>query len=96
MFARLLPLVLSSVLLGAHFYRAGDSVLAVVVLAAPLLLLTQKSWAVPALQIALFIGAAEWIRTAMRIGAARAANGEPSLRAALTALSAFPLNRRAG
>lgn len=95
------PLVLSALLLGAHFYRGGSYVLVAIAVAAPLLLLTGKRWAVTALQVALFVGAAEWIRTATSIYQLRAALGEPATRmfvilgsvALFTVLSAIPLTR---
>ncbi|HEX7706831.1 MAG TPA: hypothetical protein VF701_10280 [Thermoanaerobaculia bacterium] len=100
---RLLPLVLSSLLLAAHFYRAGALIVAIAVAVAPLLLLVRRAWAVHLLQIALFVGAAEWIRTALTIGAMRAAMGQPSVRmflilsgvALFTILSALPLRKLA-
>ena len=98
---RILPLLLSAVVLAAHFYRSGSLVLAAVSLAAPAVLLTRRWWAVPALQIALFVAAAEWVRTALSISAMRELTGAPSTRmflilgavAAFTALSAVPLTR---
>jgi len=95
------PLVISALLLGAHFYRSGDFVLVAISVAAPLLLLTRRGWAVTVLQIALFVGAAEWIRTAISIGTMRSALGQPAARmfailglvALFTVLSAIPLTR---
>lgn len=96
---RLIPLVISALLLGAHFYRDGNLLLALGVAATPLILLVRREWAVSALQVALFVGAAEWVRTAMAIASFRAAMGAPSTRmfvilgavALFTALSAWPL-----
>lgn len=96
---RVLPLIVSALLLGAHFYRGGGIAVAVLVALSPLLLLTRRSWAVFALQIGLFVAAAEWVRTAASIAAYRAAAGMPSTRmlvilgavALFTALSAVPL-----
>ncbi len=98
---KIAPLVLSSLLLGAHFYRSGNFVLVAVAVAAPLLLLTKKRWAATGLQVALFVGAAEWIRTATSIYAVREALGQPATRmfvilggvALFTVLSAIPLTR---
>ncbi|MFZ2490452.1 MAG: hypothetical protein WA208_03115 [Thermoanaerobaculia bacterium] len=96
---RLIPLVVSALLLGAHFYRNGNLLLALGVAASPLILLVRREWAVTALQVALFVGAAEWVRTALSIASIRAATGAPSTRmfvilgsvALFTALSAWPL-----
>lgn len=96
---RLVPLVVSALLLGAHFYRGGELFLAIAVAAAPLILLIRRPGAVASLQVALFVGAAEWVRTALEIASFRAAMGAPSTRmfvilgavAVFTALSAWPL-----
>ena len=98
---RIVPLVLSALVLAAHFYRSGNLVLAGAVAASPLLLLVRKNWVVAAIQVALFVAAAEWVRTALAIASERAVLGQPSTRmflilgsvAVLTALSAIPLNR---
>ncbi len=98
---KIAPLVISCLLLAAHFFRSGEFVLVAIAVAAPLLLLTRRRWAVIVLQVALFVGAAEWIRTAMSIYAVRAALGQPARRmfvilgcvALFTVLSAIPLSR---
>jgi hypothetical protein len=101
---RVTPLIVSALLMGAHFFRSGNLPLVVVILLAPLLLLLRSRWSVVALQIALVIAAVEWIRTAMTIARERAAAGTPATRmfvilgcaAAFTALAALPLRRFAG
>jgi hypothetical protein len=98
---RIVPLLLSSVVLAAHFYRSGLILLTVLALCAPALLLFRRFWAVATLQIALFVAAAEWVRTAVAISSARTAFGAPTARlwlilggvALFTALSAIPLTR---
>jgi hypothetical protein len=99
---RFVPLILSSLLIAAHFYRGEHFVLSAIAVAAPLILLVRRPWAVATLQVALFVAGAEWIRTALAIGAMRAAMGEPATRmfiiltavALFTVLSAIPLNGR--
>jgi hypothetical protein len=98
---RVTPLILSGLVLGAHFFRSGHVLGALVVVLAPLILLTRRVWAIRAIQIALVLATAEWIRTAITIGAARRAMGAPSTRmfvilaavALFTMLSAIPLGR---
>lgn len=98
---RIVPLVLSSLLLAAHFYRSGLILLTLLALCAPALLLVKRFWAVATVQIALFVAAAEWVRTAVAISSVRAALGAPSTRmwlilggvALFTMLSAIPLTR---
>ena len=102
-FLRVLPLSLSALLLAAHFYRAGSNILVTIALATPLLLLARRWWAVASVQIALFVAAAEWIRTALAIAAVREMMGAPAGRmllilgcvAVFTALSAIPLRNLA-
>ena len=93
--------VLSFLVLAAHFLRGGHPLLVLVLLAAPLLLLVRETWAVRALQAALLLGALEWIRTLVNLASARLDAGEPFLRmavilgvvAAVAVLSALGLTR---
>ncbi|MHC4131090.1 MAG: hypothetical protein ACYSSP_11545 [Planctomycetota bacterium] len=62
-FIKLLPVLLSALLMAAHFLRMGSLILVVVSLALPLLLLLRKRWAVRAVQICLIIATLEWFRT---------------------------------
>jgi len=64
---RLLPVMLSFVLLAAHFFRAGNTALVLVSLACPLVLLARRSWVPPAVQFALVLGGLEWIRRATEL-----------------------------
>jgi len=92
---RLVPVLLSLLLLGAHFLRAGNVVALGAVLAFVALLWVRRPWAASAIQIALAAGTLEWLLTLWRIAAARASAGEPVTRlvlilgavAAFTALS---------
>lgn len=78
-----LPAVLSLLMLGAHFYRAGQwplallSVLLLGVLAVP------RAWAARTAQIALVLGAAEWVWTTVGFVQQRMAQGAPWTRLAL-------------
>jgi hypothetical protein len=60
---RLLPVILSFLLLAAHFYRSGQVVFAGISLALPFLLFLKEIWVVRIIQVALLLGSAEWIRT---------------------------------
>ena len=98
---RYFPLALSSLVLAAHFFRAGNYGFVAFVLVAPLLLLTRTRWSVVAVQVMLAFAAAEWVRTALAIARERAALGAPATRmfvilggvALFTLLSALPLRR---
>ena len=60
---------LSAVLLAAHFYRADQLALAVASLALIALLAVPRRWAARAVQVALVLGALEWLRTLAAIAA---------------------------
>ena len=76
----LLPAALSFVVLAAHFLRAGNWVLVTLVLAFLALLAVRRPWAARAVQIALLLGAAEWVRTTVRLVSLRSAAGQPVVR----------------
>lgn len=94
---QLAPVVLSLLLLGAHFVRAGNWILVVVVLVLVALLRVRRRWASWVVQVGLLLGAAEWVRTLLHLVAWRSQAGEPMARlvailggvALLTALSAL-------
>lgn len=64
---RIVLLILSCLLLGAHFLRGGHLVLMVLCLIIPSLLLIKKRWSLIIVQIFLFVGTWIWIRTAIII-----------------------------
>lgn len=76
--------VLACWLLAAHFYRAGLLPLAAVAALLPLLLLAARPWAARLVQVALLLGAVEWLRTLAAFAAERIGMGQPYLR--LTAI----------
>jgi hypothetical protein len=80
---RLLPVIISFLLLGAHFYRAGWGVLAGLCVAFPLLLLLRKWWVPRLFQTLLVLGALEWLRTLYVFAAMRMAFEQSWTRLAL-------------
>lgn len=92
---RLLPVMLSLLLLAAHFYRAGQLLPVGLCLAVPLLLFLRKPWVPRLFQALLALGALEWLRTLYGFAAMRIAFEQPWTRLAailvtvalLTALS---------
>lgn len=94
---RALPVVLSALVLAAHFYRARSLALVALSLALPLLLLVRERWSARAVQAGLLLGALEWVRTLAFFAGQRMEVGRPwgrlavilGLVAALTALSAL-------
>jgi len=74
------PIVLSLVVLGAHFMRYGNS-LGIIAAALMIVLLFVRQWWVARLvQVALLLGAAEWVYTLYSMNQVRAAFGEPATR----------------
>jgi len=94
---RLMPVILSFLLLGAHFSRDNQPLLGLFALAFPLLLLIKKSWVPKLFQITLVLGALEWLRSMYFYIEAYEQNGKSWTRLALiiggvalfTALSAL-------
>ncbi len=102
-FLRLVPVILSTLVLGAHFFRGGNLLVLAVVVGFLVLLLVRRSWVAWAYQALLLFGAAEWIRTLVEIMRRRQAMGEPWTRmaiilgvvAVITAASALVFRSRA-
>jgi len=100
---RVLPAGLAALMLGAHFFRARQLVLAAACLALLPLLVAARAWAARTVQAALALGVVVWLHTAWQFAAARRAAGAPSARlwlilggvAAFTALAAWLLEGRA-
>lgn len=63
MFVRLLPVILSFLILSAHFSRDNQPILMLIALGFPLLLLIKKPWIPKLFQIVLMLGALEWLRS---------------------------------
>jgi hypothetical protein len=79
----LTSVILSFVLLAAHFSRHEIPILMVLSLLAPLLLFVKRPWVPRLLQLLLVLGALEWLRTAAVLAARRIDAGEPWLRMVL-------------
>ena len=96
-FAQLVPVILSLLVLGAHFFRAGNLLLVLVALGLVACLAARRPWVPRLVQVALLLGAVEWVRTVMLFAGERMRAGEPYLRlviilgavALVTALSAL-------
>ncbi len=59
----ILPIIVSTLLIAAHFYRAGSLLLTIVCLLFPLLLMSGNRWTPRLITVFLLISAAEWLRT---------------------------------
>ena len=93
---RLLPVILSFGLLAAHFSRADMFPLVIISLAIPLLLLVKKAWAARSIQVLLFLGAAEWIRSMFGYIEVRKSIGEDWGRLAIILVTVAVLTLCAG
>jgi hypothetical protein len=82
-FIKLLPVILSLLLLGAHFYRMGELGLVLITVVILLILPIRKSWVVRLVQIVLLTGGIEWVRTLWMLAKMRQAAGAPWMRLAL-------------
>lgn len=100
---RLIPVILSSLLLAAHFYRSGNLLTAILCVAVLFLLFLKKSWVPRLFQFLLILGALEWLRSLYYLAAMRIAWDQPWTRMAIilgavalfTALSALVFSSRA-
>jgi hypothetical protein len=63
MILRIVPLLIASLLLSAHFLRGGSIGLVVVTLLVPLLLLIRKRWSLVVVQLSAYAAAAVWLYT---------------------------------
>ena len=78
-----IPIVLSLLVLTAHFLRGGCLPLAVGLLGLLALLAVRRPWVARLMQGVLTLGALEWIRTLVTLAMQRSDQGEPFLRMAL-------------
>jgi uncharacterized membrane protein YkvI len=96
------PVALSFLVLAAHFLRGEWMILSVVSLILPILLLVPRLWSARVMQLALFLGAMEWMRTLGQLVEIRMQLGQPWTRMAIilgtvalfTALSALVFQSR--
>ena len=86
-FLRLLPVMVSFVLMAAHFLRADNGALVAVCLALPLMLLVSRSWVARVVQLLLVLAGIEWLRTMVVLISRRQDAGEPWMRLALILVS---------
>ncbi len=75
--AWLLPVILSALVLAAHFLRGAHDAWVALCLAAPFLLLVRRRWVPAVLQSGLALGTLVWLRTLLVFVRERQARGEP-------------------
>ncbi len=91
---QLIPVVLSLLVLGAHFLRYGWTFLFVAVVVLLVAVLTiHRPWAARTAQTVLVLGSLEWLRTLFFLARARFDAGQPAVRmiVILGAVAAFTL-----
>ena len=74
------PVVLSLVILGAHFMRYGNLIGVFGALVLIALLFVRRPWVARLMQVVLILGALEWVRTLYELAQVRAAYGQPFTR----------------
>ena len=74
------PVVLSLVVLGAHFMRYGNPIGVVGSLSLIALLFVRRPWVARLMQVVLILGALEWVRTIYELVQVRATQGQPFTR----------------
>ena len=83
MLTRIMPLIVASLLLAAHFLRDGNLVLTLGCVLVPLLLFVKSRWSWLAAQLFAYVGAAIWLYTTTAIVQQRIYWGEPWVRVVL-------------
>ncbi len=79
----LLPVILSALVMGAHFLRGGHLGGVLFCLAALFLLTIREAWAARLMQLLLLLGALVWIWTMVDLAGIRRSLGEPWIRMAV-------------
>jgi len=82
-FLRLLPVLISLLLVAAHFFRAGQVFFVAAALCMPLLLLVRQTWVPRVMQLVLLLAAIEWLRALIDIAQLRMHIGESWVRMAV-------------
>jgi hypothetical protein len=80
---RLLPVILSFLLMAAHFSRADQTFLAIVSLIFPLFLLIKKRIIIRLFQVVLILAGAEWVRAMFSYIEVRKTIGDDYIRLAV-------------
>lgn len=82
-FLRLLPIILSYLLMAAHLFRGQHYLLVALAALMPALLLIPRLWVARVMQLGLVISAAEWLRTMAMLMQERITLGQPYVRMGL-------------
>lgn len=77
------PIVLSLIVIGAHFLRSGNDIGVAGAVALLALLFVRQQWAARVVQVALVLGALEWLHTMVQLMRLRIALDQPYSRMVL-------------
>ena len=77
MFFRVIPLILASLMLSAHFYRHLNYPLMIISFLAPCLLFIKRRWCLITVQVFTIFGGGVWITTIVEIAKERITMGAP-------------------
>jgi hypothetical protein len=83
MAARITPIVIALIFLGAHFLRSHQPLVVIICLLSPLLLLIRRRWVLLLLQFLAYFGGVVWISTIVTIAQNRITHGLPWARMAV-------------
>jgi hypothetical protein len=96
MIARITLYIIVTLLLAAHFLRAGNVIAVALCLATPLLFLVRQRWSLLLLQWLAYGAAVVWLATAWQTVATRWSFGAPWLRSAAILVAVAAVNVSAG
>jgi hypothetical protein len=90
---KIVMVIISSLLIGAHFFRWGNYPLVILALGFPIILAVRTTWAGRVVQLLLVLASIEWIRTLLMLVAERRAAGMPwtKLSVILGSVAAFTI-----
>ncbi len=76
----LTPVVLALLILGAHFLRAGNLPVLILIVGVIGLIGVRRPWAARTIQVVLVLGGVEWVRTLVILAGRRMDAGQPATR----------------
>ena len=82
-FTQLIPVIISILMIGAHFYKGRNLIFVIVCLIILFILFVRHPLSARIVQLALILAAIEWIRTTFGYAFARAEIGLPWIRLAI-------------
>ncbi len=80
MFKRLFPIIFALILLGAHFSRNNNDILAIICVLLPFLLFIKRIWVIYLLQTIAYLGGVIWAFATYTLVVGRLSEGQPWLR----------------